>query len=292
MTTIKAFIGRHPVLTYFALTFAISWGGMLLVIGGPAAIPSPSKQAMMRLPGGIAMMLVGPSVAGLLLTRLVHGRAGIREFVSRLLRWRVGARWYVAALAATPLLMAATLFALLPTSPVFLPGIFASDNKASLLLLGIAVGLGAGIFEEIGWTGFAVPELRLRHGVLVTGLIVGFLWGAWHYLAAFWGSGDSSGAFSLPLFLPQFLFYVGVLPAYRVLMVWVYDHTESLLVAMLMHASLTSSVLFIFMPLAISGRPLLIWYLVLSTALWVIVAIVAVANGMAPSRQSLRRRAA
>jgi hypothetical protein len=35
MTTTKAFIVRHPVLTYFALTFAISWGGVLLVIGGP-----------------------------------------------------------------------------------------------------------------------------------------------------------------------------------------------------------------------------------------------------------------
>ncbi len=29
MTTIKAFIKSHPVLTYFALTFAISWGGFL-----------------------------------------------------------------------------------------------------------------------------------------------------------------------------------------------------------------------------------------------------------------------
>jgi hypothetical protein len=27
-------ITRHPVLTYFALTFAISWGGFVLVVGG------------------------------------------------------------------------------------------------------------------------------------------------------------------------------------------------------------------------------------------------------------------
>ena len=40
MTTIKAFIKSHPLLSYFVLTFAISWGGMLLVIvvGGPGEI--------------------------------------------------------------------------------------------------------------------------------------------------------------------------------------------------------------------------------------------------------------
>jgi hypothetical protein len=93
------------------------------------------------------------------------------------------------------------------------------------------------------------------------------------------------------LFLPQFLFYVGVLPAYRVLMVWVYDRTGSLLVAMLMHASLTASTL-ILGPLAVSGVPLLTWNLVLAGALWVFVAAVAVAKGGHLSRQPLRGRVA
>jgi hypothetical protein len=38
MSTIKTFIRKHSVLIYYALTFAISWGGILLVIGGPGAI--------------------------------------------------------------------------------------------------------------------------------------------------------------------------------------------------------------------------------------------------------------
>jgi hypothetical protein len=33
MSTIKAFITRHPVATYFALTFTISLGGSLVVVG-------------------------------------------------------------------------------------------------------------------------------------------------------------------------------------------------------------------------------------------------------------------
>jgi hypothetical protein len=33
MNTIKALIERHPLLSYFALTFAISWGAILLAVG-------------------------------------------------------------------------------------------------------------------------------------------------------------------------------------------------------------------------------------------------------------------
>jgi hypothetical protein len=124
-------------------------------------------------------------------------------------------------------------------------------------------------------------------------LVRGLSWaccGSGHFLVKLWASGSSSGALSLYLFLPLILF--SFLPAYRVLMVWVYDRTGgSLLVAMLMHASLTASTL-ILGPLAVSGVPLLTWNLVLAGALWVFVAAVAVAKGGHLSRQPLRRRVA
>src|SRR5215217_1396494 len=42
-------------------------------------------------------LLLSPTVAGILLTGLVDGRAGLSELRSRLLRWRVGARWWTTA---------------------------------------------------------------------------------------------------------------------------------------------------------------------------------------------------
>ena len=291
MMAIKASTARHPVASYFALTFAISWGGALLVIGGSGGMSGTTPTDDPRFPFAVLAMLAGPSVAGILLTSLFHGRAGLRALLSRLLKWRVGARWYAVALLTAPLLMTATLFALSLSSPRFLPGIFTSDNKVSLLLVGLAVGLGAGILEELGWTGFAVPGLRLRHGVLTTGLIVGVLWGVWHLLTnVFWASSASSGELSLSIFLPASLFgvLVGYLPAFRVLMVWVYDRTGSLLVAMLMHLSITASLL-ILNPLAISGVTLLTYSFVLAAAVWVVVVAVAVANHGLLSRQPLWR---
>ena len=38
-------IERHPLPTYYTLTFSISWGGMLLVIGGPSGLPGSPAQA-------------------------------------------------------------------------------------------------------------------------------------------------------------------------------------------------------------------------------------------------------
>ena len=146
MTTIKALIKRHPLLSYFALTFAISWGGVLLVIGGPSGIPGTKEQIETLLPFVILAMLLGPSVAGILLTGLLYGRAGLRQLRSRLLKWRVGARWYAVAIFTAPLSMTAVFLVLSLISPEFLPGIFTSDDKSTLLLSGIAGGLVVGIF--------------------------------------------------------------------------------------------------------------------------------------------------
>jgi uncharacterized protein len=292
MKTIKAFIKRHPLLSYFALAFAISWGGILIAVGlGPGGFSATPQQLQMAVPYAVPAMILGPSVAGILLTGLLYGRTGLREFRSRLLRWRVGARWYAVALLTAPLSMMAVLLALSLVSPEFLPRIFTAGDKPILLLTGIAVGLVAGIFEELGWTGFAVPTLlRLRYGVLSTGLIVGVLWGAWHLPINFWGSGVTAGELSLAIFLPSWLLgiLVGSLTAYRVLMVWVYERTGSLLVAILMHVSLAAFTFILTPPLG--GVPYWVIGFAYAAALWVIVAVVAVAQGGHLSRQPPPRR--
>ena len=124
-------------------------------------------------------MLAGPCAAGLLLTGLVDGKVGFRELFSG---YSSGG-WVLAVRGGAldrSLLMTTTLLVLSLTSPAFLPALFATDNRASLLLTGIIMGLVVGFFEELGWTGFAVPKLRLRYGVLTTGLLV-ILWGLWHF---------------------------------------------------------------------------------------------------------------
>jgi membrane protease YdiL (CAAX protease family) len=295
MTTITAFIKRHPVPAYYVLTFAISWGAVLLLIGGPGGFPGTPEQVERLIWLVVLSLELGPPVAGLLLTGLVAGRAGYAELLSRLLRWRVGARWYAVALLTAPILAAAVLLVLSRTSPAYLPGILTTSDAASLLLPGIAAGLLGGFGEELGWTGFATPRLRRRYGVPATGLIVGVLWGVWHYpVTPAWISGTYTGDLPLALFLALngVLCLVGQLTAYRVLMVWVYERTGSLLLAVLMHASLIVSTLFALAPAALAGVVYVTWSLALAAAFWVAVAAVAVANGGRLARQPLRPRVA
>jgi len=287
MSTVKASTTRQPALAYYALAFAISWGGVLIVVG-PNGFPGTSDEVERLMPYAILAFAIGPALAGPLSTGFVYGTAGLREFLSRLLKWRVAGFWYAVALLTAPLLMTAVLLALSLFSCEFVPAIFTSDDKSTLLLVGIATALAAGFFEELGWTGFAIPTLRQHHGVLSTGLIAGVLWGAWHLLVYFWTSGTVSGALSLAGYLlDAFLF----LTLFRVLMVWVYDRTGSLLVAMFMHGSLTASAR-ILMPPGTAGMRLLTFDLVWVAALCVVIAAVALAKNGQLSRLPLQRRMA
>ena len=278
MKTIKTFVKRHSLLSYFVLVFAISWGGMLIV-AGPGGIRSE-----MALGFAYVAMLLGPGMAGILLTALVDGRAGLREFRSRLLKWRVGARWYAVALLTAPLLATVTLLALSLISRDFIPRIYTTSDKAFLVQFSIVAGLMVGILEELGWTGFAMSKMRQRYGVLGTGLIVGFMFAAWNFLVVFWVSSATSTAGALPPALFVLVILFSWLPAYRGLMVWLYDRTEILLLAMLMNTSLVAFWTSL-TPLTITGMPLVTYYLVFTAALWIVIVAVALSQGGHLTRQ-------
>jgi membrane protease YdiL (CAAX protease family) len=172
-------------------------------------------------------------------------------------------------------------------SPDFVPGLITTEDKLGLLVFGLGWGLvGGGLLEELGWTGFAVPTLRRRYSALATGLIVGFFWGAWHVLIAVWASSGLAGEASLAEFIAGFLaFYFVALPAYRVLMVWLYDHTASLLLMMLMHAVFSASTL-VLQPVSTNGH--FTWNFLLGAALWILVSVVAKVNRGELSRRPVQ----
>jgi len=247
---------------FFLIVFIISWGAVFL-LAGPKGFPITDDEAMMM---GMAILL-GPTLASIILTARA-GRSEIRSLFSRWIRWRVNVRWYAAALFMAPLITLATLGLLALFSFDFQPSILLSTDKTGLIISAIVAGLVVGTCEELGWTGFAVPRLLKNRGILSTGVLVGLVWGLWHF-PLFWQADSFTTGPAFLLLIAQLFSW---LPPYRILMVWLYKNTDSLLLIILMHTSLVAT-LMIFDPV-LEGTNLIIFILVRAVLLWTVAAVI------------------
>jgi membrane protease YdiL (CAAX protease family) len=255
---LSSFLRRHAVLTYFVLAFTITWGGIVLIILPRITPGAPVPGLYFALL--FLFMLCGPSIAGVTMTAVTGGRAALLALAGRMRKWRLPLRWYAVATLTVPTTVLVVLCSLsIFVSPDYAPG---------FQPIGLLVGLIAGFFEEVGWTGFALPALQARFRPLLAGLILGLVWAAWHGMADFVGTGATP---SMEWAL-NFLAFCVPLVAYRMLMTWVYNHTESVLLAQWMHACYTGMLL-IFSP-AILPPASLLWQGVWALLLWAIVVVI------------------
>jgi membrane protease YdiL (CAAX protease family) len=227
-------------------------------------IPSDTKMPLLFM-----AMCTGPIIASLLSIYLTEGKKGLKKIVFKLVKWKIKFKFYIIALFTAPLLIAISHFILSLFSPKFIPVIYSSDDKIIEIIGGITGGLVAGFFEELGWTGFAIPKLRLKYSIISTGFIVGVIWGIWHF--PLFMNKDPSGV--VPLLVLLMAKLITHLPAFRILMTWVYDCTQSLLIVILMHMSLTASALTLQSEI-INGLDIIILNLVIAFLLYIIIIIV------------------
>ncbi len=250
---------RRPVLSFFVLTFALSWTGALAV-AAPFLLrhqPLPKLAGILMFP----VMLIGPSCSGLLLTRAVDGPSGLRDLFRRIFRTPVPLRWCLVLLIPPALVLGLLAVLQHGLSPVYTPNHF---------YLGMLFGIPAGLLEEIGWTGFAFPHMRAHRSALSAAVLLGLLWGLWHLpVIDFLGAASPHGRALLPFFLAFTL----AMSAMRVLIAWLYTNTRSLLLAQLLHISSTGA-LVVFSPPAVTPAQEAFWYALYGLALWAAVAVV------------------
>ena len=252
----KSFFQLHPIASYFVLTFAVSWTGAFLV----AAPKLLQGEALPKLTGILMFpaMLLGPVSCGILLTRIVDGKTGFRDLLSRGTRFRVPQRWYASLLIPpVAVLLALTLLKTF-VSPVYSPNRF---------YLGVLFGVAAGVLEEIGWMGFAYPKMSRKFSPFRAAVLLGVLWGIWHLpVIDFLGAATPHRA----AWFPFFLAFTAAMTAIRVIIAWVYTNTKSLPLAQLLHISSTGS-LVAFSPAGVSPMQETFWYAAYAGLLWLIV---------------------
>jgi len=155
-----AVVRRHPLVTFVVLAYAISWS---LVPMGDFLPP-------------------GPLVAALIVVSLTGGRAGLRELGARLIRWRVGWVWWVAALAL-PLGVLALSVALNVASGAAAPSMdqfspwYAVIMVAAVRMINL---LDGPVGEEPGFRGVAQARLQVDRSPLAATAILAVIVAGWH----------------------------------------------------------------------------------------------------------------
>jgi membrane protease YdiL (CAAX protease family) len=180
--------------------------------------------------------LLGPILSGFIMTGVTEGRPGIVRLLRRMVRWRVGIRWYAFALVGLPVTMVLATF--------IRPGAAESfDISARPFLLDYLrafvsmVLLGGPLFEEPGWTGFAQPRLQRLSGPLIGGLVLGGLWALWHLPGFLIPSQDVTDIPPRGTVL-EFIVFALALMGLRLIIIWVVNNTRnSVFMAILVHAS-------------------------------------------------------
>ena len=226
---------RHgrSVAPFFAVTFAAAWALWLpLVVLQDRMPPGP----------GLLLTLLGsavPSTTAIILVARLHGRAGVLRLLRRLLMGRVGIGWYVAILALTALCLCAVWVSTLlgvpaPVVVATIPGVL------SFFLFSIFPGSAMG--EELGWRGFALPRLQAGRSALAASLIVGAVWGTFHFPLFLIGSPVRPLALFLPFAISSTIM--------SIFYTWMYNGTRgSLLIAVLLHATTNLPLTIVYAPL-------------------------------------------
>lgn len=201
MRNLTSFVQRHPLATFFGLTFLFSW-----VTWPILGDQNPT----------------GPLLAALIVVPIIGGREGLRAWASRIVRWRVGLRWYATALLLplVVVVMAAYLNVLLGAPPTAVQLAAWPELLPEFLIVFLVVGLG----EEPGFRGFALPRLQAGRSALAATLILAAVGVAWH----------------LPLFLTGDAPWsnIPLIVAGYVLFTWLFNNTDgSVLIAALFHSS-------------------------------------------------------
>ena len=212
MSRLSSVVKRYPIVTFFVLTYAISWGFLPIE--------------------AVRFMAGGPFIAALIVILLTQGWAGLRELGSRMIRWRVRWYWYGAAigLPLAVLLLTAVLNVALGASAPSL----AQYGSVTTILMVFAVRLinpGDGALgEEPGWRGFALPGLQTTLSPLVSTLILGVLVSGWHVPILFL----EEGGLRPPIVVGYLLGSIAVTFWYS----WLFNHTGgSVLITLVSHAA-------------------------------------------------------
>ena len=240
-------VAQRELPIFFLLAFLLSWYPWFLALAqGRTSGPNP----------------LGPFVAALIVAGIADGWPAIRDLLARIVRVRIGLRWY-AVIFGLPVVLCAIALAIMaafgqvtsaPTAAAW------RELPERFIFIFLFIGLG----EEPGWRGFALPRLQKNYSPLMASLILAPIWALWHLPLM-------GNEFPLPI-IPAFLIS---LLAGTLIQTWLFNRTKgSVFAQMLFHATVNTVGAGLIFPLFKGNAFVAFWYLY--ALLWLAVALVLV----------------
>lgn len=236
MNTTTSFLKRHSLVIGLVLMFLYTW---TIDLSNSGVLP-------FKFPFPIYITLGwGFIFASLLMTWLTLGKDEMVKLFKRFFIWRVGWKWFLAAVLLEPIFIIAGVYlnaVFTHVSPDFSTvlayKVFGESASLPIFFLPFFLVELITNGEEMGWRGYVLPRLQAKYSALTSTLIIGIIWGIWH----------------LPKFITHFdaitfAWFMLHIMAFAVILTWLYNNTNgSLLVIAVCHA--VSNTTGIFMPLA------------------------------------------
>src|SRR5918999_2048557 len=203
-------VKRHPIITFFILTYAIGWG----------LIPFWTFQAG------------SPFIAALIVIPITQGLSGLKELGLRMIRWRVRWYWYVVAIALPLAVVGLTvgLNVALGASAPSLAGVGSVSTVLMMFALRLVNPGDGALGEEPGWRGVALPGLQSTLSPLMSTMILGVVVTVWHVPILFLEEGLLQPSIIVGFLLGSF--------AVTFFYTWLFNHTGgSVLMTIVSHSA-------------------------------------------------------
>lgn len=219
---------RNLVL-YFVIAFAWTWLSWLPLILFSVPTNEPLGSSLSTI------SVFGPLASAFILTYFNQGKDGIRRLLKRGVGRRFGKKWLIPIFLLFPAINGSAVLVATLTEGITIDMSWAS-NLLSVILGVLFFFIFFCVFaagEEFGWRGYALDRLQERFNAIISTIVLGIIWWAWHIPAL----GLLSSIFGMQT-INVWVYLVTILE-YAVLFTWIYNNTNgSILAVILFHATL------------------------------------------------------
>lgn len=219
------------LLTYLILTYLISWTIWFPLYGHIFGLANLSTLPYHHAFGGL-----GPLIASVVTTSIFFKKEGLKNLLVKCIQAKP--LIYLAVAFFSPFMLAFSALIItyfMHNTPINILGMLSAKEfpefSFSILLLYNLIFFGFG--EEVGWRGFALPQLQNKLNALSASVLLTLFWALWHLPLFFYRPGYTSMDFA------GLAGWVFSLLTGSILLTWLYNSSRgSILLCAIFHSTI------------------------------------------------------